>query len=191
MLVVTTVLDARDDRFTETTRDYELVAPAAGTYFFYCDPHVDADAAAPSSSPTRPRRPRMCRWSPSPTHGDRFDKKQLELVAGRTTVIRFTNTDGTAHNVSIYRDRAARDDVFVGSLFSGKDLATFTFRVFRIVFVIIPLALFVAILRFHLWDVQRLANRAMVYSVLTGCSGSSTPEAPSSSPSCPGGLRPR
>ena len=32
-------------------------------------------------------------------------RARFELVAGRTTVIRFTNTDGTAHNVSIYRDR--------------------------------------------------------------------------------------
>ena len=42
---------------------------------------------------------------------------------------------------------------------------------FRIVFAVIPLALFVAILRFHLWDVQRLANRAMVYGALTGVLG--------------------
>jgi hypothetical protein len=64
-----------------------------------------------------------------------------------------------------------RDAVFVGELFTGQDLATFTFRVFRFVFAIIPLALFVAILRFHLWDVDRLRNRAMVYGALTGVLG--------------------
>ena len=58
--------------------------------------------------------------------------------------------------------------MYKGELFSGQDLATFTFRVFRIVFAIIPIALFVAILRYHLWDVDRLVNRAMVYGALTG-----------------------
>ncbi|MET0902526.1 MAG: hypothetical protein ABWZ52_04730, partial [Acidimicrobiales bacterium] len=56
-------------------------------------------------------------------------------------------------------------------LFTGQDLATFTFRVFRIVFAIIPIALFVAILRYHLWDVDRLVNRAMVYGAVTGVLG--------------------
>jgi plastocyanin len=170
VLVVTTVLNARDDRFTETTREYELVAPAAGTYFFYCDPHVaqmQGTVVVHDSTSSSTDVPVVAVTA----HGDRFDTKQLELVAGRTTVIRFTNTDGTAHNVSIYRDQGRRDAVFVGSLFSGKDLATFTFRVFRIVFAVIPLALFVAILRFHLWDVERLANRAMVYGALTGVLG--------------------
>ena len=105
------------------------------------------------------------------SHGGAFDKDRLDLTAGRTSVIRFTNTDGTAHNVSIYRDSERADDVLVGELFSGQDLATFTFRVFRFVFAIIPVALFIAILRFHLWDVERLANRAMVYGALTGLLG--------------------
>ena len=86
-------------------------------------------------------------------------------------MIRFTNTDGTEHNVAIYRDRSSSDAVYDGELFSGQDLATFTFRVFRIMFAIIPIALFVAILRYHLWDVDRLVNRAMVYGALTGVLG--------------------
>lgn len=170
VLTVTSVLKARDERFTETTRDYELVAPAAGTYVFYCDPHTDSmkgtvtvrdPSTASDVVPIVSIR----------AHGGKFDTKHLDLVAGRTTVIRFTNTDGTAHNVSIYRDAERRDEVFAGQLFSGQDLATFTFRVFRFVFAIIPVALFVAILRFHLWDVERLVNRAMVYSALTGILG--------------------
>ena len=170
VLTVTSVLNARDERFTETTKDYELVAPAAGTYFFFCDPHIDdmrgevvvSDAASTSGEPD---------VVSITAHGGVFDKSRLEMAEGRTTVIRFTNTDGTAHNVSIYRDTGRRDDVLVGELFSGQDLATFTFRVFRFVFAIIPVALFIAILRFHLWDVQRLANRAMVYGALTGLLG--------------------
>ena len=171
VLTVTSALKSSDERFTETTRDYEFDAPAAGTYTFYCDPHTDdmvgtvivvgADlvrrrhADRPHRGPRRPVR-----------QGPSFD-----LVAGQTSVIRFTNTDGTEHNVSIYPTREQRDAVFVGELFTGQDLATFTFRVFRIVFAIIPIALFVAILRFHLWDVDRLVNRAMVYGALTGVLG--------------------
>ena len=116
--------------------------------------------------PTSP--PEGTRIVPIKAHGGRFDKTSFELVAGQTSVIRFTNTDGTEHNVSIYPTREQRDHVMKGELFSGQDLATFTFRVFRIVFVIIPVALFIAILRFHLWDVDRLVNRAMVYGALTG-----------------------
>jgi plastocyanin len=170
VLTVTSVLKSRDERFTETTRDYELVAPAAGTYVFYCDPHIEhmkGTVTVRDPSSISDAVPIVSIRA----HGGKFDKDHLDLVAGRTTVIRFTNTDGTAHNVSIYRDLARRDEVFAGQLFSGQDLATFTFRVFRFVFAIIPVALFVAILRFHLWDVDRLVNRAMVYSALTGILG--------------------
>jgi plastocyanin len=170
VLTVTSVLKSRDERFTETTRDYELVAPEPGAYFFYCDPHT-ADMRGVvlvrdgSSSSADPAIVSIT------AHGSDFDKDTLELESGRTTVVRFTNTDGTEHNVAIYRDVGRRDPVFVGELFSGQDLATFTFRVFRFVFALIPVALFVAILRFHLWDVDRLVNRAMVYGALTGVLG--------------------
>lgn len=170
VLSVTSVLNSRNERFSETTRDYELVAPSAGTYFFYCDPHLD-DMHGTLVVSERAKVSELVPIVSITAHGGRFDKSRLELPAGRTSVIRFTNTDGTAHNVSIYRDRARLDEVFVGQLFSGQDLATFTFRVFRFVFAVIPVALFVAILRFHLWDVDRLMNRAMVYSALTGVLG--------------------
>ena len=86
-------------------------------------------------------------------------------------MIRFTNTDGDRAQRLHLPDTSRRDAVFIGRLFSGQDLATFTFRVFRFVFTIIPIALFVAILRYHLWDVDRLVNRAMVYGALTGVLG--------------------
>ena len=170
VLTATSILNSRDERFTETTRDYELVAPSAGTYVFYCDPHIDdmhgtVVVREPSTSSE------LTPIVSIRAHGSKFNKDRLELVAGRTTVIRFTNTDGTAHNVSIYRDKDRQNEVFIGQLFSGQDLATFTFRVFRFLFAIIPIALFVAILRYHLWDVDRLVNRAMVYSALTGVLG--------------------
>lgn len=173
VLTVTGVLNARNERFSETTRDYELVAPAEGTYVFYCDPHIDqmkGEVIVRRASGESPE-PESVPIVTITARGNKFDKERIELVAGSTSVIRFTNSDGTAHNVSIYEDASRREEVFAGQLFSGQDLATFTFRVFRFVFAVIPVALFVAILRFHLWDVDRLVNRAMVYSALTGVLG--------------------
>ena len=170
VLTVTSALKSSDERFTETTRDYEIPALAAGVYVFYCDPHTaDMEGTVLVTEPTSSDE--GTRLVPIEAHGSRFDKDRIELVAGQTSVIRFTNTDGTEHNVSIYPTRAQRDALYVGELFTGQDLATFTFRVFRIVFAIIPVALFVAILRFHLWDVDRFVNRAMVYGALTGVLG--------------------
>ena len=167
VLIVTSALKSSDERFTESSRDYALPELATGTYTFYCDPHTsdmkgELVVSEPTSSTVGTKIVTI------EAHGSRFDKKRLDLVAGQTSVIRFTNTDGTEHNVAIYPTHNQRDPLYQGELFSGQDLATFTFRVFRIVFAIIPIALFVAILRYHLWDVDRLVNRAMVYGALTG-----------------------
>ncbi|MFL6204926.1 MAG: hypothetical protein ACJ739_06215 [Acidimicrobiales bacterium] len=168
VLVVTSALKSRDERFTESTRDYAMPTTlVAGTYTYYCDPHTSEMegtlvVSEPTSSDVGTKIVTL------EAHGSEFDKKRLDLVEGQSSVIRFTNTDGTEHNVAIYRTRVQHDPLFQGELFSGQDLATFTFRVFRIVFAIIPITLFVAILRYHLWDIDRLANRAMVYGALTG-----------------------
>jgi signal transduction histidine kinase len=42
------------------------------------------------------------------------------------------------------------------------------FRVFQPVFSIIPIALFLGILRYRLWDVDKVISRTLVYSVLAG-----------------------
>ncbi|MBA3372843.1 MAG: histidine kinase [Actinomycetota bacterium] len=42
------------------------------------------------------------------------------------------------------------------------------FRVFQPVFGIIPVALFIGILRFRLWNIDRILNRALVYGALGG-----------------------
>ena len=56
VLTVTSVLKSSDERFTETTRDYEVDAPAAGTYIFYCDPHTDGHGGDGHRRRSRPRR---------------------------------------------------------------------------------------------------------------------------------------
>jgi len=46
------------------------------------------------------------------------------------------------------------------------DPQALAFWIFRAVFAVIPFALIVGVLRFRLWDVERLVNRALVYGLL-------------------------
>lgn len=45
------------------------------------------------------------------------------------------------------------------------------FRIFQPVFLLVPLALFVGLLRYRLWDIDRVINRTLVYGLLTGTLG--------------------
>ncbi len=42
------------------------------------------------------------------------------------------------------------------------------FRLFQLVFAIIPVALFIGLLRFRLWNIERVVSRTLVYSALAG-----------------------
>ena len=42
------------------------------------------------------------------------------------------------------------------------------FRVFQPVFLLIPLALFLGLIRYRLWDIDRVVNRTLVYGLATG-----------------------
>ncbi|HUP84244.1 MAG TPA: histidine kinase [Acidimicrobiales bacterium] len=55
--------------------------------------------------------------------------------------------------------------------FEGRSLVVLPvsiFRVFQPVFSIIPIALFIGILRYRLWDIDKIISRTLVYSVLAG-----------------------
>ena len=45
------------------------------------------------------------------------------------------------------------------------------YRTFQLAFALIPMALFTGLLRFRLWDIERLLNRTTVYAVATGVLG--------------------
>jgi hypothetical protein len=45
------------------------------------------------------------------------------------------------------------------------------YRTFQPAFALIPLALFAGILRYRLWDIERLLNRTTVYAIVTGLLG--------------------
>lgn len=55
--------------------------------------------------------------------------------------------------------------------FQGRGLPiipTSLFRIFQPVFALIPLALFVGILRYRLWNIERVISRALMYGLLAG-----------------------
>lgn len=58
--------------------------------------------------------------------------------------------------------------------FAGRhvpDPPTLLYRVFQPVFALIPIALLAGMLRYRLWDIERLLNRTLVYGAVTGVLG--------------------
>lgn len=146
--------------------DYEVRTPAAGTYFFRCDPHPDtmtgrlvvtADRSSPAGS-----GPAVVRVDAS--NGE-FDKSVIEVAPNQNTIIRFANHDADPHNVAIYAAADAREPLFIGRELSANDTAALAFRGFRVLFAAIPIALLIGLLRFRLWDVDRVITRAVVYGL--------------------------
>ena len=181
LVVVSTVITSSRPALAKTTRNYELRTPPPGTYFFRCDPHPDdmfGTVIVTESSTASTGTPPITEIG---AKDGEFDKTTLRLPANRDVILRFTNEDGDGHNVSIYKLASFADPipmtersgdlsrpVFLGDLFAGQDFLVTTFRAFRIVFALIPIAIFVGILRFRLWDIDHLVNRAIVYTILTG-----------------------
>ncbi|MGI9119798.1 MAG: hypothetical protein ACR2G7_06720, partial [Acidimicrobiales bacterium] len=63
----------------------------------------------------------------------------------------------------------AREAAFPG--FAGRPVALIPvelFRVFQPVFALIPLALFAGILRYRLWNIERVISRTLLYGILAG-----------------------
>ena len=121
------------------TAEYHVPGLPEGTYFFHCDVHPTMNGSvvvkpAPGGGggggggPT----PTPISSSPPPSGGPppsgsvsitasglQFDKGSFSLPAAGGT-IRFTNNDaGTQHNVAIYKDSSAADNLFRGDLITG------------------------------------------------------------------------
>lgn len=142
------------------TVDYEVAIGESGTYYFRCDPHPEDMVGVLQAVPQGPATVELS------ARRSLFDVEQLDLRSGRVATIRFTSFDSDLHNVAIYRDEAMNEPVFVGKEFSGRQGNIVAFRIFRIVFAVIPIALVVGLVRFRLWDVNRVINRTLLYGIL-------------------------
>jgi hypothetical protein len=69
----------------------------------------------------------------------------------------------------VLADLPAASEVFAGR--HVPDPATLVYRVFQPVFALIPIALFTGMLRYRLWDAERLLNRTVIYGAVTGVLG--------------------
>ncbi len=161
-LLILTAPTERGER--SETVSYEVQTPAPGEYFFTCDPHpvemrgtlvISENPGAPSQVSVSAR-------------DNKFDTNTLTLSARSRSVIDFTSFDADLHNVAIYSDATAQDPIFIGAEFSGVTTAALAFRVSRLIFGAIPIALIVGLVRFHLWDIDRIVNRAFVYGIVAG-----------------------
>lgn len=69
----------------------------------------------------------------------------------------------------VLADLPAASEVFAGR--HVPDPATLVYRAFQPVFALIPIALFTGLLRYRLWDTERLLNRTVIYGAVTGMLG--------------------
>lgn len=143
------------------TVDYE-VELAAGNYYFRCDPHPEDMRGVVIANEAGPLNTTLS------AEESRFDRETLALAANEPVSLRFTNRDGDLHNVAIYRDQAMTDPIFVGKEFSGSTTGVAAFRIFRMVMLVVPVALLVGLVRFRLWDVNRFLRRTIAYALVIG-----------------------
>lgn len=102
------------------TRTYEVPALPQGEWFFRCDvhPQMTGTVIAGEGGPAPPSDVDATIVAKD----IQFDKELLELPAGVPTVIEFQNNDpNIPHNVAIYTDSTAAEEVFIGEIFNGVD----------------------------------------------------------------------
>jgi signal transduction histidine kinase/plastocyanin len=145
-----------------TTVEYEVALAEPGVYFYRCDPHPVDMVGVVTVAADGPR------FVEIQAIDDEFNMDNFELAAARNNTIRFTNNDADLHNVAIYRNEDMTDPVFVGKEFSGQPGGIVAFRIFRVVFALIPIALIVGLVRFRMWDVNRVVNRTLAYGLIVG-----------------------
>jgi len=57
-----------------------------------------------------------------------FDTNEIALAAGEQETIQFVNDDTVQHNISIYEDDSAQQDIFVGDIIPGGQEITYEFE---------------------------------------------------------------
>ncbi len=164
-----TIATSGDPDRVRATRIYTFSSPGTGSYYYFCDPHV-TDMIGVLTVTDQPVGPNAENVRLSVKDYE-FSSPGLVVPANSDIELRFTNRDPDYHNMSIYRDFERTVPIFIGETFNGNDIVVGLFRAFRVLFVILPIALFAAILRYRVWDIDRLINRALVYGLLTAFLG--------------------
>lgn len=145
-----------------TTVEYEVSLADPGVYFFRCDPHPVEMVGQIQVTDSGPR------FVEIQAEENKFNTKNFDLAVGGNDTLRFTNNDVDLHNVAIYVDRDMTQPLFIGKEFSGQPSGIVAFRVFRVIFALIPIALIIGLVRFRLWDVNRVVNRTLAYGLIAG-----------------------
>lgn len=57
-----------------------------------------------------------------------FDTDTIELKAGEEAEIEFVNEDSVEHNIAIYEDDSAKEDIYVGDVIPGGQEITYSFK---------------------------------------------------------------
>lgn len=159
LMFVTGAVETKPDGITI---EYEVALSQPGIYFYRCDPHPIDMVGRVTVSDDGPSVVEIT------GQDNEFDKSELILAAASDDTIRFTNSDTDLHNVAIYLDKEMLHPIFVGKEFSGQPSGIVAFRIFRIVFGLIPFALIIGLVRFRMWDVNRVVNRALAYGLMVG-----------------------
>lgn len=156
-------LTASKPAASSRTVEYEVQIDQPGTYLFRCDPHPVEMKGLVTVVPDHDASSGLVTLE---ADGGEFDERRITLTAGMENTIRFTNFDADLHNVAIYHDAAADRPIFIGAEFSGSVPAFIGFRIFRILFAFIPLALIAGLVRLKMWDIDRVVNRTLLYGAL-------------------------
>lgn len=83
--------------------------------------------SAPTPAPTSPPSSPGSDPGPAVIARDlKFDRTELEVPAGRPFTLVFDNQEGPPHNVAIYSDESASQKLFVGEVFSGPAVKSYT-----------------------------------------------------------------
>ncbi len=103
---------------------YSVPSLAAGTYYFKCVIHPQMTGTIQAVASGGGGGGGGLTVTASSLH---FDIAEIDLVAGVTTTITFTNNDaGVQHNIAVYTDSSATTNLFKGDLVTGVNTATYT-----------------------------------------------------------------
>jgi len=110
-----------------STASYPSPALPAGTYFFFCQFHPTTMTGTLTTSPGGSTEGGGGVSTSITASGLAFDTDSLTFQAGKPTPFTFNNNDdGVPHNLAIYTDDTAKDNLFRGKIITGVAKGDYT-----------------------------------------------------------------